>query len=102
MAFLTPQSGSDSFLLQGRQKCLLPFLRGAFPMQTIHMIVRDQVHFSVEPPRQKPKRMSLADVVIYPRNQNVFERDHSAFLLLIKLACGSQFSQWIPAIYRHD
>src|SRR6266481_2461768 len=64
MTFLPPQSGVDPFFFQSRKECFLPFLRRPFPGQTLDLVVRDQVHFSIEPSCQKRERLSLPDVII--------------------------------------
>src|SRR5437870_4072120 len=65
-------------------------------------IIRDQIYFGVESPRERSERLHLFEVIVHSFDQNVFEGNHASFFLLVILTGRRQFTEGIFTVDRHD
>ena len=97
-AFFAAEGGGDFLLLQRGEKAFLRFVARPLPGQALDPVVRDQIDFRVQPPRQACQGLDLVESVIDPRDQNVFKGNQARALLLIILAGRGQLAKRILAI----
>src|SRR5439155_19372641 len=83
-------------------KGLLRALARTLPGEAFDFIIRDQIYFGVESPRERSERLHLFEVIVHSFDQNVFEGNHASFFLLVILTGSRQFTEGIFTVDRHE
>src|SRR2546421_5457672 len=102
MTFFAAEGGRDFLSLKRFEKGFLGFLARARPGQAFDGVVRDEINFRMKTLRQRCEWFYLVQRIVDAGDQNIFEREHAPFFLLVVLASRGELFQRVSAIYGHE
>ena len=102
VAFLTSKCRRDAIVLQDAQKAFLDRDGGTLPVQSLDLIVRDEVDFGPQAPRMADESACLVLRIIEASNEDILQSERLTLTRAVILTSIHKLAKRILSVDRHD
>ena len=91
-AFFGPERGGNASRLERMLEHFATLTVGPLPRHPFHRIVRNQIYFCVQPPRNRSQFVSLVEHIIDVFNEDVLKGQHAFLGIDVVITSFQQFA----------